>query len=60
MKMQMIDSLDKDEARESTGCKVIDERGEPVGTVHQAEAVLSYDPSRFLSLLVILEAPLDR
>jgi hypothetical protein len=33
MKMQMIDSLDKDEAREFTGCKVIDESGEPVGTV---------------------------
>jgi sporulation protein YlmC with PRC-barrel domain len=33
MKMQMIDSLDKDEAREFTGCKVIDETGEPVGTV---------------------------
>ena len=33
MKMQMIDSLDEDEAREFTGCKVIDESGEPVGTV---------------------------
>jgi hypothetical protein len=33
MKMQMIDSLDEDEAREFTGCKVISESGEPVGTV---------------------------
>jgi sporulation protein YlmC with PRC-barrel domain len=33
MKMQMIDSLDEDEAREFAGCKVIDESGEPVGTV---------------------------
>jgi sporulation protein YlmC with PRC-barrel domain len=33
MKMQMIDSLDENEAREFTGCKVIDESGEPVGTV---------------------------
>ena len=33
MKMQMIDSLDEDEAREFTGCKVIDESGELVGTV---------------------------
>jgi hypothetical protein len=33
MKMQMIDSLDEDGAREFTGCKVIDESGEPVGTV---------------------------
>jgi hypothetical protein len=32
-KMRMIDSLDEDEAREFTGCKVIDESGEPVGTV---------------------------
>jgi sporulation protein YlmC with PRC-barrel domain len=31
--MQMLDSLDEDEAREFTGCKVIDESGEPVGTV---------------------------
>jgi hypothetical protein len=33
MKRQMIDSLDKDGAREFTGCKVIDESGEPIGTV---------------------------
>ena len=33
MKMQVIDSLDKDGAREFTGCKVIDESGEPIGTV---------------------------
>ena len=33
MKTQMIDSFDEDEAREFTGCKVIDESGEPVGTV---------------------------
>ena len=33
MKMQMIDSLDEDEAREFTGCRVIDESGEPVGTM---------------------------
>ena len=33
MKRQMIDSLDKDGAREFTGCKVIDESGAPIGTV---------------------------
>ena len=33
MKMQMIDSFDEEKAREFTGCRVIDESGELVGTM---------------------------
>ena len=33
MKMQMIDSFDEEKARELTGCRVIDESGELVGTM---------------------------
>jgi hypothetical protein len=33
MKIRMFDSLGEDGARHLTGCKVIDESGEPIGTV---------------------------
>ena len=33
MKIRMFDSLGEDDARHLTGCKVIDESGESIGTV---------------------------
>ena len=33
MKIRMFDSLGEDVARQLTGCKIIDESGEPIGTV---------------------------
>jgi len=49
MKMQMIDPLDEDEAREFTECKVIDENGSSMKAVNQSDREWVSDGSKYAS-----------